>query len=542
MHTNKHIKRLALAIHALAFITLGTFGSNQQGNWQPQPPKEKYGALFTQILLNDSLFGPGRYFVESKDFLDRIPVRDLSFITQDYNHLYPKDLKAICSFLDQNFRKQTLLATEFKDSSDIDTHINMLWDYLTRHSNDEGSKGTLIPLKKNYVVPGGRFQEIYYWDSYFTMLGLLADYKVDLAEDMTDNFAELIREIGFIPNGNRTYYLGRSQPPFFSYMVEALAEKQHNKNILVHYLPEMLIEYSFWMRGSDKLTNIRKQIERCVKMPNGVVLNRYYDEYDTPREEMYRNDLETGKNLLKRFPHTDIHSLYRNLRAGAESGWDFSSRWLKNDTDLSTISTTDFVTVDLNCLIYHLEQTIAKAAMLKGNKGEAILFNNKARKRSEAIVKYMWDENKGAFYDWNWRISSRSDRLTAATCFPLFAGIANHHQAKATTEMIVKNLLKQGGIVTTTVFSGQQWDAPNGWAPLQWVTYKAFLNYSMKNEAEALKRRWMNMVENVYEHTHKLLEKYNVITLSDTGGGEYKNQDGFGWTNGVYRAMKTYKP
>lgn len=540
MKVNQIIKILVLCTGLVFSGHINATDGNNQGKKQFQRPQEKYGTLFSQILMNDSLFGPDKYFVESKTFLDRIPSRNLVDIARDYNSLSPKTTSSICQFLSKNFLEQPVPSGTFTDSSDIDTHIRLLWDYLTRHSSQEGERGTLIPLKYEYVVPGGRFQEIYYWDSYFTMLGLLVDGRTDLAESMVKNFAQLIDEIGFIPNGNRTYYLGRSQPPYFSYMVEALAEKKGDDRILTQYLPEMMREYSFWMKGAKTLDESNGQALRCVRMPGGEVLNRYYDNYDSPREEMYRNDIQTGMELRKENPNADVNALYRNLRAGSESGWDFSSRWLRTGNNLYSISTTDFVTVDLNCLIYHLENTIARAMTIKGNKKEAGMFKDKARKRAGAIIKYMWDKDSGTFYDWDWRSSSLNKKITAAMAYPLFVGIASKKQALSTANVIRQYLLKQGGIVTTTVNSGQQWDAPNGWAPLQWVTFKGLCNYGLRQDADTLKQRWMNMVENVYKHSHKLLEKYNVVTLTDTGGGEYKNQDGFGWTNGVYRAMKTY--
>ena len=158
------------------------------------------------------------------------------------------------------------------------------------------------------------------------MLGLMEDGEEKTVADMVQNFADLIEDVGFIPNGNRTYYLSRSQPPFFSYMVELLAKK--DKSAPSKYFSALEKEYEFWMNGKQYLTLDKPAAEHCVRMPNGAILNRYYDKYDTPRDEMYRNDLETGKTLEKTNPEADIHRLYRDLRAGAESGWDFSSRWL----------------------------------------------------------------------------------------------------------------------------------------------------------------------------------------------------------------------
>ena len=204
------------------------------------------------------------------------------------------------------------------------------------------------------MIPGGRFREIYYWDSYFTMHGLEASGRVDLIRAMVHNFAHLIDTYGHIPNGNRTYYLSRSQPPFFSLMVDLLAEEKGN-GVFVEYLPALQKEYNYWMDETAPTKHL-------VKMPDGSDLNRYYDQLDTPRPESYRQDVETSEASTK-----DPKIIYRNLRSAAESGWDFSSRWFADGQNITTINTTELIPVDLNGLLYHLETTLAKAFRVRGD-------------------------------------------------------------------------------------------------------------------------------------------------------------------------------
>ncbi len=520
-----------------------------------QSPEAMYGQLFYDVMQTDSLFGPGRLFADSKEFLDCTPKQDTDGILRAYEAQRPKGATQLAAFVKAHFALPEDEATAFGDSSDIDLHIRKLWTVLRRSSNDLPHQGTLIPLRHSYIVPGGRFREIYYWDSYFTMLGLIADGKTELAEEMTANFADLITLVGFVPNGNRTYYLSRSQPPFFAYMVDAMAESKNDSTMYTRYLPQLQAEYDFWMAGRESLSAANPASLHCVRMPDGEILNRYCDRLDTPREEMYRNDMETARRLQALHhpssathhpspttPHPSPithHALFRHLRSAAESGWDFSSRWLTDERNLHTIHTTDFVAVDLNALLCHLEQTLAKAYALKGDRRQADFYARQAGRRKTAIGKYCWDGQRGAFFDYDISRRERSRHLTAATAFPLFTAIATRQQAERTAAVIRQQLLRRGGIVTTNVKSGQQWDAPNGWAPLQWITFRGLLNYGMQADAETLRQRWTGMVEQVYARTHKLLEKYDVVNVSDTGGGEYQNQDGFGWTNGVYRAMKT---
>ncbi|MES2881464.1 MAG: trehalase family glycosidase, partial [Bacteroidota bacterium] len=207
---------------------------------------------------------------------------------------------------------------------------------------------------------GGRFGEIYYWDSYFTMLGLKASGKTAMIENMLKNFSFLIDTLGYIPNGNRSYFLGRSQPPFFAAMVNLLSEakkntKEKNGSVQVKYLPQLLKEYEFWMRGATDLNENNIAVNRVVLLPDGSILNCYSDEFSAPRPESFKEDVELAEKLL------DKKKLFKNLRAACESGWDFSSRWYKNENDFTSIHTTEIIPVDLNCLLYNLEQTIAEA-------------------------------------------------------------------------------------------------------------------------------------------------------------------------------------
>lgn len=503
------------------------------------PPKELFGQLFYDVLKNDSLFGTGGLFADSKDFMDCTPKGNMDSILRVYSVLEGKEnTKIIETFIKKNFYlPDTKNTSEFSDNSDIDLHISKLWKVLKRNANYNPNAGTLIPLKYDYIVPGGRFREIYYWDSYFTMLGLFADKETELAECMVKNFSDIINRVGFIPNGNRSYYISRSQPPFFSHMVEALAGYTKSDTTITAYLDVMQKEYDFWMKGSEKLSQSNNAELHCVMMPDGEILNRYYDKYDTPREEMYRNDVETARQLSKVDTDFDEKRLFRDLRSGAESGWDFSSRWLKDYDNLYSIHTIDIIPVDLNSLLYHLEVMLGNAYSAKGNQEEAVLYRDYAKKRKKAILKYLWSNENHFFMDYDFVKKAHTGNFSLAGVYPLYVGIASEKQASYVATKIKGDFLKEGGVVTTLYKTGQQWDFPNGWAPLQWITFVAMSNYGHNKIAVEIKERWMKMVENVYVKTGKLLEKYDVVNVSDTGGGEYPNQDGFGWTNGVYRAF-----
>ncbi|RYE30021.1 MAG: response regulator, partial [Sphingobacteriales bacterium] len=239
----------------------------------------------------------------------------------------------------------------FLSTKSVEEHIRCLWDVLTRQPVP-ASSGSLLFLPHAYVVPGDRFREVYYWDSFFTMLGLQVHGRWDLIQNMIDNFSYLIDTIGFIPNGNRTYYLSRAHPPFYSLMIKLLEEKK-GIGTLEKYKVRLQKEYDFWMDGANNLSESTDAIRRVVRMPDGSILNRYWDDSTKPRPESYEEDVELVHTLY------EDEIKYRHIRAAAESGWDFSSRWFEDGKSMSTIDTTNIIPIDLNTLLYHHELVLA---------------------------------------------------------------------------------------------------------------------------------------------------------------------------------------
>ena len=482
------------------------------------------GELFEVVQLQNIL-GDG------KTFPDCIPKRSLEEIDNDYHQEKKSSDFDLLKFIKRNFLSPVAYSSDYRSdlTKSAQQHVEDLWKVLTRLPDETG--GSLIPLPHPYIVPGGRFREIYYWDSYFTMLGLQASNNIEMIRNMIDNFAFLIDMVGYIPNGNRTYFIGRSQPPFFSLMVKLL--HKHEEDALLRYLPQLEKEYAFWMRGVESLQE-NQVIYRVVKLPDDTILNRYWDEHDTPRPESYKEDVELA-HQSKQKPEI----LFRHLRAAAESGWDFSSRWFKDIHEFSTIHTTDIIPVDLNCLLFHLEQTLSDAYREADNNKQADLFFQRALQRKNAIQKYCWSYSQNFFFDFDFINQLQKSNYTLAATFPLFFEMASPEQALSVANQLEEKFLKHGGFSTTLEHSGQQWDAPNGWAPLQWIAYKGLLNYSLTDLAEKLKTSWIAVNEKVYASTGKMTEKYDVWSeQGEASGGEYPNQDGFGWTNGVYLAMK----
>jgi alpha,alpha-trehalase len=316
-------------------------------------------------------------------------------------------------------------------------------------------------------------------------------------------------------------------------MVDLLAVDKGNQ-FYAKYFSAMEKEYKWWMTGTDVLKT-SKAYRRVVKMDDGSILNRYFDDKNAPREESYYEDVHTRA----RYKQNDGMA-YTNLRAGAESGWDFSSRWFADTLHIHTIETTNIIPVDLNGLLYAYENILSKAASAMGNAAKASYYKDQAEKRQKAVLKYCWNADLKYFFDYDFVEKTTTNKWSAAGAMPLFTMLATDHHAQYVEQQLRDRFLKPGGIVTTLYKTGQQWDAPNGWPPLQFIAAQGLMNYGYQDLPRTIGERWMRINEDVYQRTGKMMEKYNVENTSlESGGGEYRTQDGFGWTNGVY--LKFYQ-
>ncbi len=484
--------------------------------------------LFKAVQMSD-------IFEDSKTFVDLVPKKDIATLENEYLNTKDNQGFNLENFVLENFEDKYMEGHPFKKDtiSNMYDHISHMWENLKRSPDSVYPHSSRIALPYNYIVPGGRFREIYYWDSYFTLEGLLVDNENEVAQHMVDNFAFLIDSIGFIPNGTRNYYKTRSQPPYFALMVDAIART--NEDLYTKYLPQMTAEYEYWMEGAQ-VGGRPGPVKRVVNLSEGTTLNRYWDSGNTPRPESYKEDYLLAQNLSS---DSLKQRLYKNLRSAAASGWDFSSRWYGEKGGLGSTETISILPVDLNCLLYFMEKTLAKANGIKGDDKAQKHFSERAVIRKTLIQDYFWNDTTGFYHDYNFENNNKTPKLTLAGVTPLFFEIATPEQAEQVKDMIMNTFLKDGGLVTTLDHSGQQWDAPNGWAPLQWLAVNGLLNYGYEEEAKIIMNRWLSLNEKVYANTGKMMEKYNVEDLTLlSGGGEYPTQDGFGWTNGVALGFK----
>lgn len=291
------------------------------------------------------------------------------------------------------------------------------------------------------------------------------------------------------------------------------------------------------MEGADRLAPGEAH-RRVARLPGGPVLNRYWDDRPEPRPESYREDFELALAL----PAARREGFYRDVRAAAESGWDFSSRWMRDPRDLRTLETTELVPVDLNALLYHAERTIAALRRFRAAPGDAEAAERlagAAEARRRALLTAAYDSAGGFFHDVRWRTGERvADRPTLAAAAPLYFGLATPEQGRAVAARLERDFLRAGGFVATGIASGEQWDAPNGWPPLQWMAIQGVRRYGRAELADTARGRWLALVRRTYRATGRMMEKYDVVDPDRrAGGGEYPTQDGFGWTNGLALAL-----
>lgn len=373
----------------------------------------------------------------------------------------------------------------------IENYIDCL-EYIKKHWKKINYKttknnGLLIGVPYRYISPSNKEFEkkMYYWDSYFIILGLLSSKKIQLAKGIVNNFLYLFKKFQFIPASNRFYHLATSNPPFLSSMVLEVFSKTNNRK---------------WLNAAAKVIQ---------------------EEY----EKVWTSNHRLTKNGLSRYwgpTHTHWH-------AEDESGWDRTSRFLNNCLNINPI--------DLNSLLYKYEIDLTFIYKILKNKNKSNYWYKKASKRKRLINKYMWDRKHGFFFDYDFVLKKKTKVFSLAGYFPLWAGLASQKQAK----ILKKNMSrfeKRGGLVTTDKIylknDYRQWDYPNGWANLHWITINGLLKYGFYDDAERITKKWLDTCKTVFQRTGKFWEKYDVVKCDIGKSGRYPTQAGFGWTNAVF--------
>lgn len=398
-----------------------------------------------------------------------------------------------------------------------------IWPSLTRtytgpNIDCDGCEDSFIELNRTFVVAGGRFREVYYWDTYWIIEGLLrsgGDFT-QISKNMIENFLDLVERFGFVPNGSRVYYLNRSQPPLLSQMVKIYVDYTNDTSILERALPLLIKEHDFWM--TNRTYNVT--VENTT-----YTLNQYIVSNTTPRPESYYEDFSMANNRsyvaksgtiyneTKPLSQAQKLALYANLASGAESGCDYSSTWLANPNDaakdvyfpLRSLNILEITPVDLNSILYANEMTIAEYLKAAGDNTRCEEFRKLASQRAEGMFKLMWNDKYHSYFDYNKTSQSQSlyvpvDKDATASekadapegyqvyfhvsqLYPFWLGAAppdlkDNPFAVVSAFQRVDDLLSQkpGGIAATNFESGQQWDQPNVWPPFMYILMKGLLN------------------------------------------------------------------
>ncbi|XP_012269017.2 trehalase-like [Athalia rosae] len=417
--------------------------------------------------------------------------------------------------------------------------LNVIWKQLMRKMKPEVAehpkRHSLIYLNNPFVVPGGRFRESYYWDTYWAMTGMLLSEMNDTVRGILENFYSLVERFGFIPNGSRVYYLMRSQPPFLMLMTQKYLEFTEDIGFLGRHIGTLEKEFNFWLR--ERTT----ELEVCGKT---YKLARYAVRSVGPRPESYREDYRLGKTVKG----DRLDGFYNDIKAAAESGWDFSSRWFDGTNEdlvgnLSTIRTETVIPVELNALLEKNARLLAEFHLRLNNPVKAAHYATIAQDFQEAIDNVLWNEEEHMWLDYDTVKKVSKTKFYPTNLTPLYTRSYDRSRAKDLARWSVAHLEKfkildfMGGTPASTENTGEQWDYPNAWPPLQSILVLGLHGTGWEpatSVAKTLATRWLRANLAGFTEYNEMFEKYDAISPGRFGGGgEYNVQAGFGWTNGV---------
>jgi len=418
--------------------------------------------------------------------------------------------------------------------------MNGIWRNLTRKiiksRTEIEEKSSLIYLEHPFVVPGGRFREVYYWDSYWTIKGLLLSEMFDTTKGMIENFKFLINSIGHIPNGNRVYYTKRSQPPLFIQMVwdylSARNDPETSREFIAEVIWQLDEEFKFWLNRTVDIHMGNKTYK----------LARYRVDVDGPRPESYEEDHAQAAKLLE----AERKEWYIHMKSGAESGWDYSSRWFVNnekrseEDELLDVKTGDIIPVDLNSFLCKNADIMAKLFEQVEKPDKVKEYTKIKDDLKEAISVVLFDDQYSMWYDYNLITNQSNQQFYPSNLAPLYCSCFHDKiNMNATIDYMMKSpaLNQPGGVPSSLKRSKQQWDFPNVWPPLVEMTVTALDNTQTiagRQMAREVAGKYLRNVYKSFANTGAIFEKYNCEEEGKPGeGGEYDVQEGFGWTNGV---------
>ncbi|PIC49815.1 hypothetical protein B9Z55_008296 [Caenorhabditis nigoni] len=505
-----------------------------------------------------------KLYPDSKTFVDQpMKVNQTGeSIMEHFEKRFPKPIeqiskKEVAEFVDEFFDKEgnELDVCELPDWKPIteklaqikdDTYLafaqrlHFIWIQLCRQMKPEVKEDpfrfSLIYVPYQFILPGGRFREFYYWDAYWIVKGLIASELYSTARMMILNFAHIIETYGFIPNGGRVYYLRRSQPPFFAPMVYEYYLATQDTQLVMDMIPVIEKEYIFWsQRRSVNITLETQEFNETVRM------FQYHTEADTPRPESFREDVLSAEPFTTK---SKKRAFFKDIGSAAESGWDFSSRWFKDHKNLTTIETTNIVPVDLNAFLCYNMNIMQFFYQLAGNPLKHMEWSSRLSNFRQDFTKVFYVPVRKGWYDYNLRTGSHNTDFFPSNAAPLFAQCYDPLNSQLAVDvynqMENSGAFSMSGGIPTSMHkeTNQQWDYPNGWSPLNHMIIEGLrksLNPTLQQKAFVLAQKWLETNMQTFNVSNAMWEKYNVQEPQGklATGGEYEVQAGFGWTNGA---------
>lgn len=423
-------------------------------------------------------------------------------------------------------------------------HLHRIWRDLCRRVKDDVRQHqelySLLYVPHPFIIPGGRFREFYYWDSFWILKGLLFSEMYDTAKGVIRNLAYMVDNHGFVPNGGRVYYLIRSQPPLLTPMLYEYYLATGDLDFVLEILPLLEKEYKFWLMQRARSYYDESEIEKFQFF-------QYRATVKAPRPESYREDMDLVKNLTS---HAEKELVWSNIASAAETGWDFSTRWFAQSGpsmhDIRSIRTWSIVPVDLNAFMCINSRILASLSEITGNFSKVLFYQSRYEQAKVAMKEIHWNETDGIWYDYNLDTKLHSNTYYVSNALPLYAKC--YDDEDDTTPYRVYEYLKREGVLNFTkglptslaMGSEQQWDKENAWPPMVHMVIEGFrttgVPFLMK-VAEKMATQWLMVTYKSFIRTHSMFEKYNVSSMTEEcsagSGGEYEVQTGFGWTNGV---------
>jgi alpha,alpha-trehalase len=491
--------------------------------WQAARPAFVFAELYARVEAE-------QLYEASKSFADAQPLRAPALILRDYRAAPPSSRARLAAFVQQNFAPPRSWPELPPARLELANFIAALWPLLTRPSLQPPEYSTALGVPFAYVVPGGRLRELHYTQAYFMMLGLIRDGQREIARGVLDDCAALINRYGHVPAGTRTYYLSRSGLPLFYRMIGLLYPEDPPAGY-ASYLPELKREYSFWMHGSAGLAPGGSS-EHVVALPDGALLNRFWDALGEPRDEAFREDTALAAHSPR-----EPAALYRDRRAAAESGWGLSARWLADPAQPASVQTTALLPIDLNSVLFGLERAIADGCERRHDQACATQFLARAWHRKQAIDRYLWSPAEGAYLDYNWQQGRASSVISAAMLYPLFVGIASSAQAQSVARLARQRLLGPDGLAATSPWGAPPGSSPDVWAPLQWIAVHSLSDYGQQGLARAVAQQWLGYLRRDFAVTGQLRERFAPEGSATLAGDEGLPEGSLGATAGVARAL-----